>query len=495
MVPIRDEKGRVVGFGGRVLDPEDTPKYMNSPQTLVFDKSGLLFGLDQARQAIRETGTVVIVEGYMDVITAHQAGFRNVVAQMGTAITEDQLRLVAPKHAHRIVLALDSDAAGQNATRRSLEVARETLRSDYTGRLSVDIRVMHIPDAKDPDDLIREEPDRWQYLVDNAMSVTEFVIQMELASLPETPSVPQKEEIARRVVPLLMATENNLIKQENLQLLARRLLIPEGDLLRLAEEVRQEEARRHKQRLRRQQRQQQPHPPAAEGPPPITAYGAPPPPGSEEPPPLDHGAQATARPRRRSVSAYAEAHILNQLIEHPEVYYRINRKLQEAANNNPCLVEDVMASFGDRDFENTGLRQLMNIFLEAHEQDEMDILEYVLAHADEALQSELDLILTNRLERKVQPASTTHRGDLAVVKQNVRFGGALSDPTRDMIAQALRLRCRRINRERHQLQLLQANAEAEGDTDRAETCMQQLDMLATAMHRLETEVNEVARLY
>ena len=156
MIPIRDERGRVVGFGARALAPDDNPKYLNSPQSALFDKSHLLYGLDMAKQTIRDGSTAVIVEGYLDAIQAHQAGYTNVVAQMGTALTEAQLKLIAPRLADHIILSLDSDAAGQSATRRSLEVARQTLEADYAGRLSVDIRVLVVPGAKDPDDLIRE---------------------------------------------------------------------------------------------------------------------------------------------------------------------------------------------------------------------------------------------------------------------------------------------------------------------------------------------------
>jgi DNA primase len=102
VIPIRDERGRVIGFGARALSDEDNPKYLNSPQTVLFDKSRTLFGLDRAKRAIRDSETAVIVEGYMDVIQAHQAGFLNVVAQMGTAMTEAQLKLLAPRWAKRI---------------------------------------------------------------------------------------------------------------------------------------------------------------------------------------------------------------------------------------------------------------------------------------------------------------------------------------------------------------------------------------------------------
>src|SRR5690606_27943147 len=112
MFPIRGPYGQMVGFGGRVLDPDDVPKYLNSPATDMFDKGRLLYGLDMARKSIRSLNQAVIVEGYMDVIGLHQAGFSNAVSPMGTALTEDQFRLIK-RLTRNVVLALDPDAAGQ----------------------------------------------------------------------------------------------------------------------------------------------------------------------------------------------------------------------------------------------------------------------------------------------------------------------------------------------------------------------------------------------
>ncbi|HIP73589.1 MAG TPA: DNA primase, partial [Anaerolineae bacterium] len=120
LIPIRDVDGRTVGFGARTLEKDGIPKYLNSPQTVLFDKSRLLFGLDMARRHIREARQAVIVEGYMDVLQAWQAGFRNVIAQMGTALTEAQLRQLK-RYTKTFVLALDADAAGMKATLRSLQ--------------------------------------------------------------------------------------------------------------------------------------------------------------------------------------------------------------------------------------------------------------------------------------------------------------------------------------------------------------------------------------
>ncbi len=115
MFPIRDERGRMAGFGARILNPDDVPKFLNSPQTALFDKGHLLYGLDRARKAIRTEDQAVIVEGYLDVIALHQAGFTNTVSPMGTALTEHQLYLLK-RFSRRIVLALDPDAAGDKAT-------------------------------------------------------------------------------------------------------------------------------------------------------------------------------------------------------------------------------------------------------------------------------------------------------------------------------------------------------------------------------------------
>jgi DNA primase len=137
MIPIRDERGRMAGFGARIVEPEDLPKFLNSPETPVFSKGNLLYGLDRARKPIRTADQAVIVEGYLDVIAVHQAGYENVVSPMGTALTEDQLRLLK-RFTRKIVLALDPDTAGQKAVLRGLDAARQAM--DREGELRFDAR-------------------------------------------------------------------------------------------------------------------------------------------------------------------------------------------------------------------------------------------------------------------------------------------------------------------------------------------------------------------
>lgn len=191
MIPIRDDRGRVVGFGARILKKGDTPKYLNSPQSVVFDKSALLFGLDKAKSAIREQSEVVIVEGYMDVIQAHQAGFQNVVAQMGTALTEAQISRVK-RYTNRVIVALDADSAGQTATRKSVDVIRKQ---------EVDVAVLTIPQGKDPDDLIRHAPEAWANAVKEAPLLMHWLIDYETSTLPTAPSTVQIKALVNRLAP------------------------------------------------------------------------------------------------------------------------------------------------------------------------------------------------------------------------------------------------------------------------------------------------------
>lgn len=204
MFPIWDAEGRVCGFGARALD-DALPKYLNSPQSPVFDKSGTLYALNFARTAIRQSRTAVIVEGYMDALTAHQHGFTNVVASMGTALTEKQVALLG-RGVDRIVLALDADAAGQNAILRGLETAPAGLEEEavavpaWQGRVrwnktgqaadaklprgvvhivsrqKGELRVLQLPHGKDPDELIRTAPEEWDGLVAAAMPMMDFLL-------------------------------------------------------------------------------------------------------------------------------------------------------------------------------------------------------------------------------------------------------------------------------------------------------------------------------
>ena len=181
MFPIRDSQGHVIGFGGRVLD-DSVPKYLNSPDTPLFDKGSVLYGIDLAREAIRESGTVVVVEGYMDVVVPYQFGVRNLVACLGTALTESHIQLLR-RMVRVLILALDPDAAGIRATERGIETAQHALDRKtvpvltpsgavrYESRLDAEVRVLALPDGLDPDELVLQDRERWDQLVAEAQPV------------------------------------------------------------------------------------------------------------------------------------------------------------------------------------------------------------------------------------------------------------------------------------------------------------------------------------
>lgn len=168
--PIRDVSGRVVAFGGRSLDDSE-PKYLNSPETPAYVKGEHLYGLDVARDAIRREGFAILVEGYLDLIALHQAGFENAVASLGTALTPSQVKLLA-RYSERVVVSYDGDKAGINAAAKTLDLFLER---------GFDVRVAEIPHGKDPDDFVRGEGvAAYDVIVRQAPSYLDFLVQREL---------------------------------------------------------------------------------------------------------------------------------------------------------------------------------------------------------------------------------------------------------------------------------------------------------------------------
>ncbi len=177
MFPIYDIRGHITGFGARVLD-DSLPKYLNSPQTPLFDKSSSVYGINLASSAIRQQNIAVIVEGYMDVITAHQNGFNNVVASMGTALNEKQVSTLK-KLTKNMVLALDADAAGEEAMLRGVS---------YENTIDSEVKVIILPGGKDLDDVIKQDAKLWQELVEKAVPIIDYNFNMISAKLDLTTS-------------------------------------------------------------------------------------------------------------------------------------------------------------------------------------------------------------------------------------------------------------------------------------------------------------------
>lgn len=226
MFPITDGNGRVVGFGGRIFEmlgaaksagAEDAAKYINTPQTLVYDKSRVLYAFDLAKESIRKKNACVIVEGYMDAVMSHQAGVVNAVAVSGTALTIQQLKTIR-RLADTLISSFDRDSAGEAATKRSLDLAAEF---DFERKAAL------LPKGiKDPADLVLIDPAAWINAVDNALPVVEFYLNESLAK-HSAESAAGVKAIAKEVLPEIATLSNEMEKAHWVVKLAKALAISE----------------------------------------------------------------------------------------------------------------------------------------------------------------------------------------------------------------------------------------------------------------------------
>ena len=232
MFPIENKQGKIVGFGGRSLD-DSNPKYLNTPKTEIFDKQSILYGLNKASNSIKNLNCAIIVEGYMDVITAHQNNEENVIASMGTAITEHQVNSIK-RMAKDYILAMDSDTAGQSATLRSLESAWHVLDSTNQNNSSQNtlldlgkpakIRIASLPTGEDPDSLIKNNLNEWKSLIETATPYKEFVI--EIVSDKNDKTTPEgKGQIINALIPIITSSKSSVEQEHYLELLSKKIQV------------------------------------------------------------------------------------------------------------------------------------------------------------------------------------------------------------------------------------------------------------------------------
>jgi len=363
MIPIRDENGKMAGFGARIVDPNDIPKFLNSPETPIFSKGHLLYGLDRARKPIRAADQAVIVEGYLDVIALHQAGYENVVSPMGTALTEDQLRLLK-KFTRKIVLALDPDTAGQKAVLRGLEAARSAmdregeLGFDARGllrneaRLQADLRVASMPDDLDPDEIVARDREEWKKLIENAKPIVTHV--METLAAGQNLNDPKvKNQIAAQVLPLIDDLPNAMERDTYRQALSRMLRVDERALI--GTQVQGPRVKRPRPVEKRQ--------------------------------PVEKSNVVVSV----SSSKMVEEYVIGALFRKPELLYRLDRSLQEYG----------LLPLNAQDFEFTDNQMLFGLIRESVEQDKTEHHDFVAEALPESLQGlSRDLLAqTEKLER------------------------------------------------------------------------------------------------
>lgn len=217
MIPIKDARGNVVGFGGRVLD-DSTPKYLNTAETEWFNKRRILFGMDIALKAIRAKQQAIVVEGYMDAISLHAAGINNVVASMGTAFAEEQAKLLA-KAAPEVVFCYDSDAAGRRASVRAVGIAMAA---------GLKVRIAGVPDGKDPDEFVRAHgTEAFQKVIADAKEGIDFQVE-ETISQNNISDLAGKVKTVSNVLPFLRECKSEIEVAEHIRKLAQRLTIDEA---------------------------------------------------------------------------------------------------------------------------------------------------------------------------------------------------------------------------------------------------------------------------
>jgi DNA primase len=345
LFPVRDATGRMAGFGARILNPNELPKFINSPQTILFDKSNLLYGLDLARKAIRAADQAVIVEGYLDVVLLHQAGFKNTISPMGTALTEMQMRQI--KHfTRRIIMALDPDAAGIKATLRGLEVAREALdHSDdpvfdarglihHETRLQADLRVSTLPQGMDPDDIVRKDPEQWKVILTAAKPIISHVLHT-ITSGRDLDDPKTKSQIAGQIMPLIRDVPNPVERDAYRQQLARVLQVDERSLIALANPSKSSKSFRKRNNISE---------------------------GNES----DILAISTLQDKTRSM----EKHCLRLIIRHLEITYQLDHFLQSKE----------LEYISENDFENAENQQIAHLIFQSLAQDQQEPSDFIFSN-------------------------------------------------------------------------------------------------------------------
>lgn len=233
MFPLKDHRGNICGFAGRVIVPEvKEAKYINTPETLVYHKSNLLYGLGETNQEIKDKDEVVLVEGELDTISSYQAGIKNVVAIKGSALTSNQVQLLG-RFTKNITFALDADIAGNQAARRGIEVA------DAAG---MSIKVVAIKGGKDPDEVAQKKPELWQKLVAKAIPVYDYLLDSTFARF-DSSAAEGKRRIGQEMIPVLAKITDKIVQSHYLQLLSERLGVDQMAVLTEVEKIASKEER------------------------------------------------------------------------------------------------------------------------------------------------------------------------------------------------------------------------------------------------------------
>ncbi len=244
IIPIQDEFGDVVAFGARAVEEGQMPKYLNSSDSLIYNKSKLLYGLYTAKDTIKAEDSVVLMEGYFDVISAQAHGIKNAVASCGTSLTQDHVKLLSRyTPSRRIYLSFDTDLAGQKATKRNAELIKEAFSglgnikqfdesyiSSANDKYACEIRVICPPEGKDPDEFIRSVgAESYREYMEHAPLLLDFQLNNLLKEKPKTPI--EKNNLVKKIIPILSEIQNKIIQAEYVKMVADAIQVDEKALL------------------------------------------------------------------------------------------------------------------------------------------------------------------------------------------------------------------------------------------------------------------------
>lgn len=482
--PIRNQAGQTVAFGGRDLGGGPA-KYLNSPQTVLFDKSATLFGLDLARDAIKRAHRVVFVEGYMDAIVVYQHGFRNVVAIIGSALTEKHVHVIK-KLTRRVTLALDPDAAGESAMVRGISVAQRAFdrmvvpvpaaapgaptnrKGEPKGlvrfeeQVDAEITVARLPPHEDPDEFVRRDPDGWRAAIEQAQPLIDFLIDAQTADL--TLDTPQgKLEARRRLMPVIAEVRDRIQAEEYVARLARKLRMDDIVLRRELPVVRAQLDRENRAARQRQAEESTGEETA------INALdGADGEPASGDPLGVKYRQTVTAQPTRGYSSSSASegwndrALIAEQTLE----AYCLGLALQY-----PSTWADVSAILDGRDFSTPELRALYDAVADASRDGSMP-------SADEFIAT-LHPLLRTAAEQACEIISDRERDVTHLVKD-----------ARDA---AYRLKSLRLKGEMAELDALQREAEQAGESENLRTLIARKQQLLVQRRAIDSASSGTAK--
>lgn len=230
MFPIYDLMGNVIGFSGRAMGETEAGKYINSPDTPIYSKSKVLYGLDKSKKAIKEENRAIIVEGQMDLISVYQAGYKNVVASSGTALTPFQLALLG-RFTKNLSFSFDQDKAGEEATKRAVDTAHQ---------MGFDVKIIITPKGKDPDECIREDPKLWQKAMESQKNAIDYFFEITFAKYSDELDASSKREIVKELLPRIKNLADEIVQAHFIQKLSSLLNVPEKFLFETLDRIKRQ---------------------------------------------------------------------------------------------------------------------------------------------------------------------------------------------------------------------------------------------------------------